>query len=64
VSVEVDRDVCVGSAYCQRIAPGVFDIDQTGLAVVSAVHPTGSQVAAAREAERSCPSVAISVRAG
>jgi ferredoxin len=63
VSVEVDRDVCVGSGYCQRIAPAVFDLDQTGLAVVLAAHPTGPDLTAAHEAERSCPSLAIAVRA-
>jgi ferredoxin len=62
-TVEVDRDICVGSGYCQRIAPAVFDIDQTGLAVVLAAHPTGTDVDAAREAERSCPSLAITVQA-
>jgi ferredoxin len=62
-SVEVDRDICVGSGYCRRIAPAVFDVDQTGLAVVLAAHPTGSEVDAAHEAERSCPSLAITVRA-
>jgi ferredoxin len=61
--VSVDRDVCVGSGYCQRIAPAVFDIDQTGLAVVLAAHPAGTDLDAAREAERSCPSLAIIVQA-
>jgi ferredoxin len=61
--VSVDRDVCVGSGYCQRIASAVFDIDQTGLAVVLAAHPTGTDLDAAREAERSCPSLAITVQA-
>jgi ferredoxin len=63
VSVAVDRDVCVGSGYCQRIAPAVFDIDQTGLSLVLDAHPTGADVDAAREAERSCPSLAITVQA-
>jgi ferredoxin len=63
LAVEVNRDVCVGSGYCLRIAPTVFDIDETGLAVVLAAHPTGAQADTAREAESSCPSLAISVRA-
>jgi ferredoxin len=63
LSVEVNRDVCVGSGYCQLIAPTVFDIDQTGLAVVLVAHPTGAQADAAREAEHSCPSLAITVQA-
>jgi ferredoxin len=62
-AVNVDRDVCVGSGYCQRIAPAVFDIDQTGLAVVLATHPSGADADAAREAEASCPSLAITVQA-
>ena len=64
VSVEVDRDVCVGSGYCQNIAPSVFDIDDNGLAVVLAARPTGSDVEFAREAQRSCPSMAIIVQDG
>ena len=54
-TVEVDRDICVGSGYCQRIAPGVFDIDESGLAFVLIAHPTGPDADAAREAERVVP---------
>jgi len=61
LTVEVDRDICVGSGYCHRTAPGVFDIDQSGLAYVLTAHPTGADVDAAREAEQSCPSMAITV---
>jgi ferredoxin len=61
--VEVDRDICVGSGYCQRVAPGVFDVDDSGLAYVLIAHPTGPDADAAREAERSCPSMAISFEA-
>jgi ferredoxin len=62
-AVEVDRDVCVGSGYCQRIAPTVFDLDPAGLAVVIDAHPSGAEADAAREAEVSCPSLAITVQA-
>jgi ferredoxin len=51
----------VGSAYCQRIAPATFDLGDDGIAVVLDADVTGPQAAAAREAEASCPSMAISV---
>jgi ferredoxin len=63
-AVSVDRNVCVGSGYCQRIAPEVFDLDESGLAVVLLAHPAGPQLDAAREAEGSCPSLAITLPAG
>lgn len=34
VRITVDRDRCVGSAYCQRIAPATFDLDDDGIAFV------------------------------
>ena len=58
--ITVDRDRCVGSAYCQRIAPGVFDLGDDGSAVVLDADVTGPRAAAVREAEAECPSMAIS----
>jgi ferredoxin len=62
MKITVDRDRCVGSAYCQRIAPATFDLGDDGIAVVLDADVTGPQVAAAREAEADCPSMAISVK--
>ena len=59
--ITVDSDRCVGSAYCQRIAPASFDLGDDGIAVVLDADVTGPQAAAAREAEADCPSMAISV---
>ena len=59
MKITVDRDRCVGSAYCQRIAPTLFDLGDDGVAVVLAADVTGPQAAAAREAEADCPSMAI-----
>jgi ferredoxin len=56
--------VCVGSGYCQRLAPEVFDLDDSGLAVVLDAHPAGPQLDAARQAEGACPSLAITVPSG
>ena len=59
MKITVDRDRCVGSAYCQRIAPGVFDLGDDGIAIVLTADVAGPQAAAAREAEADCPSMAI-----
>jgi ferredoxin len=61
MKITVDRDRCVGSAYCQRIAPATFDLGDDGIAVVLDAGVTGPQAAAAREAEADCPSMAITV---
>jgi len=61
MKITVDTDRCVGSAYCLRIAPDSFDLGDDGIAVALDADVTGPQAAAAREAEASCPSMAISV---
>ena len=61
MKITVDRDRCVGSAYCQRIAPATFDLGDDGIVVVLDADVTGPQAAAAWEAEADCPSMAISV---
>lgn len=64
VRVSVAADQCVGSGYCQRIAPEVFDLDGRGLAFVVRPRPTGAAADAAREAETNCPSLSITVLDG
>lgn len=61
MKITVDRDRCVGSAYCLRIAPATFDVGDDGIAVVLDAGVTGAQADAAREAEADCPSMAISI---
>ena len=61
MKITVDRDRCVGSAYCQRIAPATFDLGDDGIAVVLDADVAVPRAAAAREAEADCPSMAISV---
>jgi ferredoxin len=62
VRITVDQDRCVGSAYCQRIAPATFDLGDDGIAFVLGDDAAGTDAAAAvREAEAACPSTAISV---
>jgi ferredoxin len=60
--VVLDLDTCQGYANCVMVAPEVFDIDeQTGKAVLLREHPDHSQLAAAEEAVRQCPSEALSI---
>jgi ferredoxin len=59
VRITVDTDRCVGSAYCQRIAPALFDLGDDGFAVVLDAEVTDA--GAAREAEAACPAMAISL---
>jgi ferredoxin len=72
VRITVDRDRCVGSAYCQRIAPATFDLDDDGIAFVIDNEAAGAETArtgsastgadaAVKEAETACPSMAISI---
>ena len=60
--VEVDRAVCIGSGQCVVRAPTVFDQDEAdGLVVVLDENPDPAVHADVLEAERGCPSGAISV---
>jgi ferredoxin len=59
--ITVDPDRCVGSAYCQRIAPATFDLGDDGIAFVLDADAAGTDDAAAREAETACPAMAIAI---
>jgi ferredoxin len=60
LEVEIDRDVCMGSGNCMYEAPGVFDLDDDGVAFV--VNPVGAPEDKVIAAERKCPTHAITVR--
>ncbi len=57
--IEIDRDVCIGSANCVRLARGVFALDDEEIA--SVVDASAAPPDAVRRAESSCPTGAISV---
>jgi ferredoxin len=63
LKITVDPDKCVGSAYCQRIAPATFDLGDDGIAFVldSGQPGTGEAAGAVREAEAACPAMAIAI---
>lgn len=31
LTITIDRDTCIGSGNCARLAPEVFELDQTGI---------------------------------
>jgi ferredoxin len=60
IEIRIDRDKCMGSGNCSYWAPGVFDLDDDGIAVVSG-DPTGHEERVELAAEH-CPTSAITVR--
>src|SRR5437868_11170099 len=62
LKVEVDRDVCIGSGDCARLAPTAFALDDDDRAYV--LDPESVDAETLRQAERSCPSGAITVTEG
>jgi ferredoxin len=59
LEINIDRDVCMGSGNCSFWAPGVFDLDDDGIAYVVDVNaaPEDKIVLAAQ----GCPTQAIKV---
>jgi ferredoxin len=55
----VDRDACMGSGNCLFWAPGVFDLDEDGVAVV--VGDATGRDEEVRQAAANCPTSAIRV---
>jgi ferredoxin len=57
--IEIDRDACMGSGNCLFWAPGVFDLDDDGVAIVldSGAAPDDRIVLAVE----GCPTKAITV---
>jgi ferredoxin len=62
IEVSVDHEACYGAQNCAIAAPGVFDYDDDGKAVVRDASAAGPDQIAAAEA--GCPAMAIRVSAG
>jgi len=56
-SVEVDRELCMGSGMCIVYAPNTFEHDGDTKAVV--VDPAGDPIDAIRNAVQACPTGAL-----
>jgi ferredoxin len=59
LEITIDREVCMGSGNCSFWAPGVFDLDDDGVAVV--VDLDGSPEDKIILAAQGCPTQAISI---
>jgi ferredoxin len=59
LEITIDRDVCMGSGNCSFWAPGVFDLDDDGIAVV--VDPGAAPLEKVVLAAQGCPTQAIAV---
>lgn len=61
--IAVNPELCQGHNRCTRIAPGLFDTDQYGIAHVvgDGSVPAGMEDKA-RLAERNCPEFAITIQ--
>jgi ferredoxin len=58
--VRVDRDRCEGNAFCVKIAPEVFQLDDDEYAVVIADPVPAEQEKLAEQAIADCPRAALS----
>lgn len=59
LSIEINREVCMGSGNCSFWAPGVFDLDDDGIAIV--VDPDGAPEEKTVLAAQGCPTQAITL---
>ncbi len=59
LDIRIDRDACMGSGNCSFWAPGVFDLDDDGIAIV--LDPVGAPDDKVVLAAQGCPTQAIAV---
>ncbi len=62
LDIRIDRETCMGSGNCQFWAPGVFDLDDDGIAIV--VDPAAQPEEKILLAAQGCPTQAIRVFRG
>ena len=62
LEIEINRATCMGSGNCSFWAPGVFDLDDDGIAIVVDVNaqPEDKVILAAQ----GCPTQAIAITRG
>jgi ferredoxin len=59
LEISIDRELCMGSGNCTFSAPGVFGLDDDGIAVVLDLDAQSEEAILA--AGRGCPTHAIAV---
>jgi ferredoxin len=57
--IEIDREKCMGSGNCSFWAPGTFDLDDEGIAIVK--DPEGDPEDKVLLAGQGCPTQAIAI---
>ncbi|MFE2336727.1 ferredoxin [Streptomyces coelicoflavus] len=61
--INLDRDKCIGSGQCVLAAPGWFDQDEDGIAVVLDDTASGDDEEEVDRAAYTCPALAITLDA-
>ena len=59
LDIKIDREACMGSGNCSFWAPGVFDLDDDGIAVV--IDANGADDEKIVLAAQGCPTQAIAI---
>jgi ferredoxin len=59
LEIRIDREACMGSGNCSFWAPGVFDLDDEGIAIV--LDPEGGPRDKTVLAAQGCPTQAITL---
>jgi len=62
ITVQIDRDLCIGNAMCRAAAPKAFIADSDGQSTVA--DPAAESLENLMEAVASCPVGAVVVRDG
>jgi ferredoxin len=58
LDIKIDREACMGSGNCSFWAPGVFDLDDDGIAVLDSTAVPDDKIVLAAQG---CPTQAIAV---
>ncbi len=59
MKIEVDREACISVATCVQVAPGTFELDNEGIAIVKSTDKDSLETIV--QAAKSCPVNAIIV---
>ena len=59
IEIDIDRDLCIGSATCIRLAPGAFALDDDEIATVGDSRAVG--IDKLRLVADACPTGAITI---
>lgn len=60
--IKIDRELCQGHATCMAEAPELFQVDDAGNVTVLQENPPQELLAKARQAEKYCPTKAITIK--